>query len=158
MSKNFKSHGDRSMTEIYEAYALINKEEIKGDLIEEALPAFLGAAGRAAAPVIKKVGAAVAPAAKKAGSAALKTGAYEAGKAIDKKYGTSITDVGQENYEDRPAAIEVGAEVDISEDRCGGTGTVVEVLDSRQAQQGVYVVNTDEGLLPLFFTDIMQIG
>jgi len=66
--------------------------------------------------------------------------------------------VGQENYEDRPAAIEVGAEVDISEDRGGGTGTVVEVLDSRQAQQGVYVVNTDEGLVPLFFTDIMQIG
>ena len=131
MSKNFKSHGDRSMTEIFEAYASINKEEIKGDLIEEALPAILGAAGRlaagagrAAAPLIKKAGTAgaqaakkLAPVAKKAGSAALKTGAYEAGKAIDKKYGTSITDVGQENYEDRPAAIEVGAEVDISEDR-----------------------------------------
>jgi hypothetical protein len=131
VDKFYKSSGDRSMSELFEAYASMSDNDIRAMHTEEVINEGIGGA------VL--------------GGAASAIAGHEALKAYKKH-----TD--QENFEDRPAAIGIGAEVDIAEERGGGSGIVKEFLPSKTVDNGIYVVETDEGILPVFHSDIFPIG
>ncbi len=132
--KFYKSSGDRSMTELFEAYASMSDNDIRAMHTEE---------------VINEAGPLIGLAARAALGAATQHGAKKVYNKLKKK---------DEDFEDRPAAIGIGAEVDIAEERGGGTGIVKEFLPSKTVDNGIYVVETDEGIMPVFHSDIFPIG
>ncbi len=136
--KFYKSSGDRSMSELFEAYASMSDNDIRAMHTEEVINEGIG-------------GAAL-------GGVASAIAGHEALKAYKKYTDQENQEEPDEDFEDRPAAIGIGAEVDIAEDRGGGSGIVKEFLPSKTVDNGIYVVETDEGMLPVFHSDIFPIG
>tara|TARA_R100001163_G_scaffold728_6_gene1091 strand:+ start:2608 stop:3180 length:573 start_codon:yes stop_codon:yes gene_type:complete len=165
----YSSKGDRSMTQLFEAYQTIGEKK-NPEVIEEALPALAMGAAKLA-PRIVKGAKAIAPVAKtvakQIGGAAVAgaaQGAQERAKNFvgGNKPNQEQEEVNRANQEGDPIRDEdaeegyIGAYVDIADERGGGTGEIVGVVSN---PADTYVIQTDDDeLLHLHIDDIMVIA